>query len=107
MQDRVGPNRVGPIGLLQPIADGLKFVFKEEVIPAGADKVFFVVAPTISVFTTLLAFSVVPFGPTPTNGNGGFPVWDRPVRGYRDHFRVCRHEPGRLRGHSRRLVVEQ
>jgi NADH-quinone oxidoreductase subunit H len=70
VQDRIGPNRVGPYGLLQSIADGLKFVFKEDVIPAGADKVLFVVAPTISVFTTLLAFSVVPFGPVPASGNG-------------------------------------
>ena len=70
VQDRIGPNRVGPIGLLQPIADGLKFVFKEDVIPAGCDKVLFVIAPTISVFTTLLAFAVVPFGPTPANGSG-------------------------------------
>jgi NADH-quinone oxidoreductase subunit H len=70
VQDRVGPNRVGPIGLLQPIADGLKFVFKEDVIPAGCDKVLFVIAPMISVFTTLLAFAVVPFGPTPASGTG-------------------------------------
>jgi NADH-quinone oxidoreductase subunit H len=72
VQDRVGPNRVGPYGLLQPIADGMKFVFKEEVIPARADKVLFVIAPTISVFTTMLAFAVVPFGPVPASG-GGFP----------------------------------
>lgn len=72
IQDRVGPNRVGPFGLLQPIADGLKFVFKEEVIPAGSDKILFVVAPTISVFTTMLAFAVVPFGPAP-GSEGGFP----------------------------------
>jgi NADH-quinone oxidoreductase subunit H len=72
VQDRIGPNRVGPRGLLQPIADGLKFVFKEDVIPAGAEKVLFLVAPTISVFTTMLAFSVVPFGPAPGKA-GGFP----------------------------------
>ncbi len=70
VQDRIGPNRVGPFGLLQPIADGLKFVLKEEVIPAEADKVLFVVAPTISVFTTLLAFAVVPFGPQPSDPRG-------------------------------------
>ena len=51
IQDRVGPNRVGPFGLLQPLADGLKFLLKEDVIPAHVDKVLFLVAPTISVFT--------------------------------------------------------
>jgi NADH-quinone oxidoreductase subunit H len=63
MQDRLGPNRVGPWGLAQPVADGLKFLFKEDLIPAGADKLLFMFAPTISVLTTLLAFAVVPFGP--------------------------------------------
>lgn len=63
MQDRVGPNRNGPFGLFQPVADGLKFLFKEELIPDHANKVLFVIAPTISVFTTLMALAVVPFGP--------------------------------------------
>jgi NADH-quinone oxidoreductase subunit H len=63
VQDRIGPNRVGPFGLLQPLADGLKFLLKEEIIPGHVNKVLFVLAPTISVFTTLLAFAVVPFGP--------------------------------------------
>jgi NADH-quinone oxidoreductase subunit H len=72
IQDRIGPNRVGPFGLLQSVADGMKFVFKEDVIPATADKFLFVIAPTISVFTTMLAFSVVPFGPPPSQP-GAFP----------------------------------
>jgi NADH-quinone oxidoreductase subunit H len=63
-QDRLGPNRVGPWGLLQPIADGLKFLFKEEVIPTHVDKVFYLLAPGIALLTSLLAFAVVPFGPT-------------------------------------------
>ena len=63
MQDRIGPNRVGPFGMLQPVADGLKFLLKEDVIPDHVDKVLYLIAPTISVFTTLLAFAVVPFGP--------------------------------------------
>jgi NADH-quinone oxidoreductase subunit H len=63
MQDRVGPNRVGPFGMLQPLADGLKFLLKEEVIPDQVNKAIFMVAPTISLFTTMLAFAVVPFGP--------------------------------------------
>jgi NADH-quinone oxidoreductase subunit H len=72
IQDRIGPNRVGPYGLFQSVADGMKFVLKEDVIPATADKALFVIAPTISVFTTMLAFSVVPFGP-PASSPGGFP----------------------------------
>jgi NADH-quinone oxidoreductase subunit H len=67
MQDRIGPNRVGPFGLLQPLADGLKFILKEDVIPRHADRVLFVLAPCIALLTTMLAFAVVPFGPTSTN----------------------------------------
>jgi NADH-quinone oxidoreductase subunit H len=67
MQDRIGPNRVGPFGLLQPLADGLKFLLKEDVIPRHADRVLFVLAPCIALLTTMLAFAVVPFGPTSNN----------------------------------------
>jgi NADH-quinone oxidoreductase subunit H len=63
-QDRVGPNRVGPWGLLQPIVDGAKFLLKEEVIPEHVDKIFYLVAPTIALGTATLAFAVVPFGRT-------------------------------------------
>src|SRR5215471_18297655 len=66
VQDRLGPNRVGWAGLAQPIADGLKFLFKEDIIPNHVDKLLFLVAPTIAVTTALLAFAVVPFGPTST-----------------------------------------
>ncbi|MBY0525798.1 MAG: NADH-quinone oxidoreductase subunit NuoH [Gemmataceae bacterium] len=64
VQDRIGPNRVGPLGLLQPIADGLKFLFKEEVFPTNVDRLLFVLAPSIAMITALLAAAVVPFGPT-------------------------------------------
>lgn len=64
MQDRIGPNRVGPLGLLQPLADGLKFLMKEEIIPSHVDRLFFLLAPSIAVMTTLMAAAIVPFGPT-------------------------------------------
>ncbi len=63
-QDRIGPNRVGPFGLLQPIADGIKFLLKEEVIPNHVDRAFYLIAPAVAVGTAMLAFAVVPFGPT-------------------------------------------
>jgi NADH-quinone oxidoreductase subunit H len=74
MQDRIGPNRVGPFGLAQPIADGIKILLKEGVIPAHVDKGLFIIAPAISLFTTLLAFAVVPFGPV---GQSPLPEWFR------------------------------
>src|SRR5947207_411729 len=63
MQDRIGPNRVGPFGLFQPVADGLKILLKEGIVPSHVDKGLFMIAPAISMFTTMLAFAVVPFGP--------------------------------------------
>src|SRR6478735_10372396 len=64
IQDRIGPNRVGPGGLLQPLADGGKFFLKEEVIPDHVDKVFYLLAPAVAVMTSLMAIAVVPFGAT-------------------------------------------
>jgi NADH-quinone oxidoreductase subunit H len=64
MQDRLGPNRVGPGGLLQPLADGGKFFLKEEVIPSHVDRVFYVLAPAVTVGCALMALAIVPFGPT-------------------------------------------
>jgi NADH-quinone oxidoreductase subunit H len=61
MQVRLGPMRVGPYGFLQPIADALKLLLKEDTIPAEADRWIFLMAPVISVFTALTAFSVLPF----------------------------------------------
>src|SRR5687768_3392285 len=62
MQQRIGPNRLGPFGFFQPVADGLKLVFKEDIIPAGADKVVFTLAPMITAIPALIIMAVVPFG---------------------------------------------
>jgi NADH-quinone oxidoreductase subunit H len=62
MQDRIGPNRVGPMGLLQPLADGLKFAFKEDVLSNHVNKVYFTLAPMISMVPALITIAVVPWG---------------------------------------------
>ena len=61
-QDRIGPNRVGPMGLLQPIADGLKLFFKEEFMPRGVDRVLFMIAPALTVIPAMIGFVVIPWG---------------------------------------------
>jgi len=81
IQDRLGPNRVGPEGLLQPAADGLKNLLKEETLPGQADRLLFVLAPALAFVPALLAIAVVPFGaPLPTPwGDVPLVVADLPV----------------------------
>lgn len=62
MQLRFGPNRAGPFGILQPVADGVKVLLKEDTVPDGADRILFLLAPSVFTLTALLIFAVVPFG---------------------------------------------
>ncbi len=64
IQMRLGPNRVGPFGLFQPVADGLKNFFKEEIIPSAANKIMFILAPAMIMVPALMTFAVIPFGGT-------------------------------------------
>ncbi|MGH2628623.1 MAG: complex I subunit 1/NuoH family protein, partial [Anaerolineales bacterium] len=63
IQVRIGPNRVGPWGLLQPLADGIKLIFKEELIPTQADRTLFILAPVITVVPAFILVAVIPIGP--------------------------------------------
>jgi NADH-quinone oxidoreductase subunit H len=62
-QDRHGPNRTGPWGLLQPLADGVKLFFKEEFMPASADKFLYILGPSLTMFVALLTSAAIPWGP--------------------------------------------
>lgn len=74
MQRRSGPNRVGPWGLLQPVSDALKLIFKEENIPAQSHKVLFILAPALGIIPPFLAFSVIPLAGSVNIGGQEFPI---------------------------------
>lgn len=63
MQDRIGPNRAGPLGLLQPLADGVKLFFKEEIIPSGSTRLLFLLGPCLAMLMALMTSAVIPWGP--------------------------------------------
>lgn len=72
VQDRLGPNRVGPFGLFQAVADGIKIFLKEQVVPTHVHKFLYFLAPTFSLMTAMFALVVLPFGPVPTEYKEGF-----------------------------------
>src|SRR6202521_1642579 len=73
MQNRYGPNRVGPVGLFQPVADGIKMLIKEDIVPARADKIVHFLAPIMIAATAILTLGVIPYGRnmTPFSIDGG------------------------------------
>src|SRR5258706_3138986 len=62
LQDRIGPNRAGPFGILQPVADGVKMFMKEEIIPSHADKALFILGPCVMMLTACMTGVVIPWG---------------------------------------------
>jgi NADH-quinone oxidoreductase subunit H len=74
MQQRPGPNRTGPFGLLQTLADGVKLALKEDIVPAAAEKVVYIMAPAIACSMCFVAFAIIPFGPNVSIGGHSTPL---------------------------------
>ena len=74
IQGRLGPNRAGPSGIFQPLADGMKMAFKEQIVPLQASKVIYLIAPIISAVVALSAFAVIPIGNSWVAGKPS--IWD-------------------------------
>src|ERR1700761_987963 len=73
-QDRIGPNRAGPFGILQPLADGAKMFMKEEIIPANSNKFLFIVGPSLAIMTACIGSAVIPWGETLSIGGHRIPL---------------------------------
>lgn len=74
LQDRIGPNRAGPFGILQPLADGVKMFMKEELIPGTSNKALFILGPCIAMLTACMTGVIIPWGPSLTVGGETFPL---------------------------------
>ncbi len=74
IQDRRGPNRVGPLGLFQAVADALKLIFKEDIIPSAADRLLYLLAPVLALIPALTTYVVIPFGPEVEFGGHRIPL---------------------------------
>ena len=87
IQDRPGPNRLGPLGLFQALADALKFFFKEDVTPSEADRPMYLMAPVLALLPALTTFCVIPFGPDLTVGGRTYPLVVAPAETDLEIFR--------------------
>ena len=89
IQSRWGPHRVGPHGLLQPMADGIKFLFKEDIMPLQADHFIYLLAPFLAFTLAFLSFAVIPFGESFKIGDRTILLQILPER--RAFIHICSH----------------